>query len=131
MLCVPMFTRIFQIFCYLVTRMYQIFWSFVWNYIFLFFIFISTTPSFSRFWAPLPLRGLRQWPNWPSGRTGPSGKFWIWTTQTGIIERTRKKVKIHPCLSLFFPLSLSLSKKNLWFFLLAKISKNCFLWMVC
>ena len=69
-------------------------------YIYIYIYIISTTSSFSKFWASLPLRGLRQWPNWPSGRTGPSGKFWIWATQTGIIGRTRKKVKIHPSLSL-------------------------------
>ena len=40
-------------------------------YLKLFFFFFSTTRSFSKFWGPLPLGGLRQWPNWPSGRANP------------------------------------------------------------
>ena len=39
--------------------------SFIWNF------FFSPTIPFPKFWGPLPLGGLRQWPNWPSGRASP------------------------------------------------------------
>ena len=37
----------------------------------LFIYFFLLPPSFSKSWGPLSLEGLRQWPNWPSGRAGP------------------------------------------------------------
>ena len=35
-----------------------------------FFFFFANTSFFPKFWGPLPLEGLRQWSNWPSGRAG-------------------------------------------------------------
>ena len=48
-----MFTRIFQIFCSLVTRMYKIFWSSIWN-----FFFFSYYPFFKILVPPFHLGAL-------------------------------------------------------------------------
>ena len=50
-----MFSKMYQIFCSLVTRMYKIFWSFIWNYFFFFYY-----PFFFKilFWGAFHLGAL-------------------------------------------------------------------------
>ena len=54
--------------CSWVKGMKHIFFSLIRNQFFFFFYDIYFFPKFR---GSLPLGGLRQWPNWPSGRVGP------------------------------------------------------------